>query len=317
MTMEAIQVTFAKTLAGLPAFAVALALFVAGKYFYRWTSRFDFDDQLTARNNPAFGVTLAGYLLGLVLALAGAFFGLTGDWMADMLAVLVFGVAAVLLMRVSVWINDRFILYTFSNTHEIIHDRNMGTGFVVAGGCVATGLIINGVLSGNSDSLLAGLRDTVLYWALGQVVLIAGGIVFQKTAGYAVLRTIEIDDNLAAGLSFGGFLVALGCIIRAAVAGASSHTADEIFVTLTAAVIGLVILGLARIIVEHLFMPRRRMAKEIAEEKNPAAGAVSAACFIAIAILLATAINPPAPVLPDAPPAAQAAVLDVPPVDLK
>jgi uncharacterized membrane protein YjfL (UPF0719 family) len=297
--MNAVVVTLERALVGLPPFAIALALFVAGKYFYRWTSKFDFDDELTGKHNPAFGVTLGGYLLGLVIALAGTLGDAGADIVDSSLSVLVFGAVSIVLLRLSLWVNDKFILYSFSNTYEIIQRRSLGTGFVVAGSAIATGLIISGVLHGPSTGLLLPLRDIVVYWAVGQVALIVGGLIFQKSAGYDVLKAIEVDDNMAAGLSFSGFLAAIGVVIGAAVYGASSELLDEVLTTVTATAIGLVLLTLSKVIIDHAFLPKGHMGKEISRDKNPAAGAVSAICFVAVALLLGTTIMlPPAPRVP-------------------
>src|SRR5688572_8391954 len=57
----------------IPFYVYALGLAFAGCVFYQKTCHFSFTEELTVRDNPAFGVCLAGYLVGLVIALAAAF----------------------------------------------------------------------------------------------------------------------------------------------------------------------------------------------------------------------------------------------------
>ena len=156
--------TFGIVVDRMPNFGVVFVLLLLAKLFYDKTTSYQFDEELTEKDNAAFGVCLAGYLVGVGIALVGALFG-TGDSLGeDMITLLIGGVATILLMRLGVLINDRLILWRFSVDKEVIQDRNVGTGFVVAGSCVATGFMLNGVLSGESSSLLGGIIDIVVYW---------------------------------------------------------------------------------------------------------------------------------------------------------
>ena len=57
----------------LPLFLIAFAALWLAKAVYQKTEAFGFNDQLTDKDNPAFGTVLAGYLLGVTFALTGAF----------------------------------------------------------------------------------------------------------------------------------------------------------------------------------------------------------------------------------------------------
>src|SRR5947209_16758263 len=59
----------------LPLFGIALAALWLAKFIYQKTEDFNFADQLTEKDNPAFGTALTGYLLGVTFALMGAFVG--------------------------------------------------------------------------------------------------------------------------------------------------------------------------------------------------------------------------------------------------
>ena len=227
--MEVIVNSLTKIVVNIPHFAFLLiGLFIA-KYFFDLTTPYKFNDELTEKDNTAFGVCLSGYLVGTGIALTGVLFGTSELLTKDNLIGIVIGlVAVIILMRLSVVINDLAILYRFSITKELIQDRNVGTGFVVAGSCIATGLMLNGVLSGHSENLLLSIRDIAIYWALGQVILIIGGFLFQLITRYDLHKIIGDEDNIPAGISFGGFLVALGIITRNSLFGATSHLLDEI-----------------------------------------------------------------------------------------
>lgn len=284
-------------LADIPFYAYAMLILFVGKVCYERTSDFSFIDELTERDNPAFGICLSGYLLGIAFALTGAFPShlidsmLDADWYGTAaLEMTTGGVLGILLLRASIWINDKLILNRFSLQVEMLRDRNIGAGAAVAGSCLGTGLVLAGALTGDSDSWLKSVRDIVVYWGVGQLLFIAGALAFYRTAGYNVQETLENDNNAAAGISLGGFLAALGVLLNAVLRNATSGLVEELLVIAVLAVIGIPLLIVCNIIAQKLILPRINLPKEIAIDKNSAAGLISATASIATAILLGTTL---------------------------
>lgn len=302
--MQALLTTVERVLGALPLFAVVFLLAFGARWLFRKTTRYCIDEELTERDNPAFGVAFAGYMLGVAIALSGAVYPWEGVALLDeILSILLFGVLAAALMRLSLWINDRAILYSFPIEKELVEDRNAGTGFVVAGSSIATGLMLRGVMTGFSTSLWTGLRDVAIYFLVGQVILIAGGWVYARFAGYDVHGEIGDKNNVAAGISFGGYLAALGYIASVALTGATSEWVDEVITSFVLAFFGIVLLITARVVADVFLLPKALLAKEVAVDRNKAAGAVAAVSFLLVAVLFAASIQPEraAPVTADAP----------------
>lgn len=290
--MESLFATLTHTLYGIPAFALAFLIMVVGKIFYDKTSDLNFNEELTEKDNPAFGAVMAGFLIGLGIAMAGVL-SCTGDSLiSDLLTVAVYGTLIVITMRASVWVNDKYILSNFKIEKEISQDKNMGTGMVVAGSCIATGIILNGALLGDSANFWRGIFDLIVYSVVGQVILVFAAKIFQRFSPYNVQKTIEQEDNIAAGLTFGGFIVASAIITRSALIGATSNILSEIFTTVVIAGVGLVILPFVMVIACKFILPQSSLAQEVAKDKNPAAGAVLASCFVAMALLISCGIAP-------------------------
>jgi uncharacterized membrane protein YjfL (UPF0719 family) len=279
----------------LPLFLVAFAALWFAKALYQKTSSFDFADQLTEKDNPAFGTALSGYLFGATIALTAAFPkepALSWDALMTALGWLaVQGLLVAALMRMSLWIISHFVILKLGVSREMVRDRNVGAGAVVAGGCIAAGLVLHGALSGNSDSPLLALRDLLVFWTAGQLILVGGAWLYDHAARYDVQRALS-RDNIAAGFSLGGFLAAVGIMIDAALAGASSNLASELLITVTISAIGLLLLLCTAIVAARVFLPHSPIPKEISIDQNPAVGLLSAACFVAVALLLAHVIAP-------------------------
>ena len=277
-------------LEALPFYAYALLILFVGKLFYEQTSPFSFTDELTERDNPAFGACLAGYLLGIALALTGAFPSSADSYFVALRDMTTSGALAIVLMRASIWINDKLILNRFSINVEMLRDRNIGAGAAVGGSCVGTGLVLAGALMGDSDSWLHSVRDIAIYWAVGQGLFIAGALAFYRVAGYNVQETLENDNNAAAGISLGGFLAGLGVLIWAVLQNASSDLGVELTLILVTALVGIPLLLLTTIVAEKMVLPRINLPKEIVIDKNSAAGLICATMSLSTAVLLAATL---------------------------
>lgn len=290
--MDALRITLEWTFSAIPLVVLVFLLAFAAKWIFQRTTGYCIDEELTERDNPAFGIAFGGYIVGVAVALSGTLF----PWETipsgtGLLTIALFGILAALLMRVSLWINDFAILHQFPVQKELVVDHNLGTGFVVAGSSIATGFMLRGVMAGFSDSVLLGVRDIAIYFLTGQCILIAGAWVYTKTARYDIHGEIE-NRNTAAGISFGGYLAALGYIVSTALTGATSVWADEVVTSLAISAIGIVLLVIAHVFADYILLPKSPLVKEVVEERNVAAGVIAATSFLLVAILFAGSVHP-------------------------
>lgn len=301
MDFSVIVKTLERASLAMPGLVVVAVALLLGKWIFDRTHAFDENQQIEDQQNAAFGVVYAAYFVALALAMAGALFQ-SGEASVWLVAAKILGECGLvlILMRASLWVNDRFILSKFSVNKEILEDRNLGVALCVAGALIATGLSLNGALTGYSPShlitfreeRLLAFRDILLYWAFGQVILIVGARLYQWTAGYDVHRIIELDDNTAVGMSFGGYLVGLGIVARASLVGAGRDPlGNEILRTLTIAVIGVALLIASRVLIDLVFLKRSNLNSEISLDDNLAAGALAMGGYLATAILLAACLH--------------------------
>ena len=279
--------------AGLPNFAAAVLVLIAARFLLLATTQFDVRKGLLADENSAVGVVMAAFLFGVALALIGTMFGrVEEDVLIRVGKILVEGILAIVLLRFSIWVNDRLILHRFSITKEILEDKNLGVGFCVAGVCIASGLVLNGALTGFSQNFAYGLRDIVIYWLLGQVVFVLGAFVYHKIKKYDVHELIEYDDNVAVGIGFGAFLVSLGVVVRASMVGAGLDAmTNELPRTLLLAFVG--VLGVIAInaVATLIVTIGVKYEDEVEMHGNIAVSVVTAVASLSAAMLLATVIQ--------------------------
>jgi len=278
-------------MSGVPLFVFGFLFLYIGKKFYDLTTSYSLPHEILENDNPAFGLNFFGYMFGLAVAIFGSMSDLTGHLGEDLLNMAIGGVLAILLVRLSIIINDKCILYKFKIEKEMLEDRNLGTGAVLFGSSVGTGLILSGALSGSSTSVVQGIIDVLLYFSVGQLFLIIGGLAFQKITDYDVHETLEKDDNFAAGISFGAYLLSVGIVMHAVLSGTHYSRGAEVAAISVFAVVSLVLLSASRIISEKIFLPEADLADEIARQKNTAAAMVVSSSFLSIALLLSGIIH--------------------------
>ncbi|MGF1580083.1 MAG: DUF350 domain-containing protein [Gemmataceae bacterium] len=290
------------TLKAIPYFVVLCGAIVLGKLAYVRTSQFSVDDELTKEDNPALGITVALYMLGLGIAVSGTVArGIGYDDPLVLVPVILFSLVSIGMMRLSVFVNDKLILNRFHTVKELVEDRNCGTAFVVGGGCVATGFIIHAswTVTTLGETFLVrvgtGLLLSLLYFVLGQLLLVLGGKVYELITPYDVHKSIEEDDNTAVGLSFCGFLVGLGIIGWRAIFRSTEDVLADVLIALWIMILGLILMVATRILADNIILPQRPLVKEVAEQQNVAAGAIVCICFIAIAIVYVIVLPVPGP----------------------
>lgn len=290
--MTALSSALAAMLGIVPYFVAALALFFLGKFLFDVsTPRIKDDEELTKKDNPAFGILFVGYMLGLAVALAGAFTHLGSSILDNILDLGTSGLAAIVLMRLSMALGERLILPGLKLDEQIVTERNLGAAFAFAGLLVANGFIIAGVMEGRSDSYLAELLDIGVYWAAGQAFLLAAWFLYRAIARFDVKAYIGARKNAAAGISLCGFFIAVGLVLQAALAGAGSDLGAELLIALAVGLCGLILLAAARALSAFVLLPKSNEADEISRQGNVAAGAVSALSFVAVAVFFAALVR--------------------------
>ena len=290
--MTALVSALAAMLAIVPYFVAALLLFFLGKFLFDIsTPGIKDDEELTTRDNPAFGVLFLGYMSGLAVALAGAFSSLGPSLLDNILDLGTSGLAAIILMRLSMALGEGIVLPGLKLESQIVAERNLGAGFAFAGLLAANGFIIAGVMQGRSDSYLRELLDIGVYWLAGQIFLLLAWLLYRVIARFDTRQNIGVGKNTAAGISLGGFFVAAGLVLQAGLAGAGSDIGAELLVTLVVGVGGLVLLAAARVLSALVLLPRADLADEVSRQGNTAAGAVSAMSFVAVAAIFAALVR--------------------------
>ena len=239
--------------------------------------------ELVEKDNAALALAVVGYYFGLVLAIGGTIAGPSAGLVEDLYDLVIYGILSIILLNISWFLCDKLILYKFRVSEELIRDHNQGTGVVSAGISVASGFIIYGAVSGEGGSIWTVL----VFWALGQVLLILAGLVYERITPYNIHEQIE-KDNVAAGVSFAGALVSIGVIIGLAGEGDFTAWSIDLPVYIGFAVLGLILLPIIRLLTDKVLLPTVKLSDEISAQEKPNVGAayIEAFSYIAAAFII-------------------------------
>lgn len=256
-------------------------LFVLGKWLNDLVTSHAVDRELTERDNPALAISTAGYYLGIIIIFLGALIGPSTSLLWDLLIVGGYGLGGIGLLLLSRVINDRLILRGFSAQRELIEDQNSGTGAVLFGSYVASALIVAGSIQGEGG----GPHTALVFYGLGQVALIAFTWLYDWLAPYSLLDQIE-KDNVAAGVGFGGALIAIGIIVMRAVSGDFVSWAEDLQYLGGNVLLVFVYLAGVRFFFDRVIIPQSDLSVEITRDRNVGAGLLEGAVSIGFAAVL-------------------------------
>ena len=278
-----------RTLENLPRdlayIGMALLLLVVARFIKDLMTPYRMREEMTARDNPALGMSVAGYYLAVLAICMGPLMTPAAPLWKDLVATAGYTALGIVLLNAARIIVDKVLLPDFSTVKEIVEDRNAGMGAVEMGAYIASGLVIAGALHGQG-----GGPDTALaIFFVGQVLLVVYGRLYRLVCRYDIHQQIE-SDNVAAGVSFGLNLVAMGVILMKAVGGEFKGWETHLPQIGIYAGLGMVFLLLARVLVDYLLLPGVRIRDEIVDDRNMNAAWVEGVVLTGMAGLLITVL---------------------------
>ncbi len=270
---------------GLLFLVLSLILFFVSKKVKDYLTPYEINAELRA-SNVAVSVSLTGYLFATIIVVLGAMLGPSKNLFADIFGFLGYALLGIALLNVSRIINDKFLLRKFCNVKEIIEDRNAGAGAVEFGSYIASGLVVAGAIHGEGG----GIHTALVFFALSQIVLILFAFVYDLITPFNVHDEIE-KDNVAAGVAFGGTLVALGIILFKGSVGDFISWKYNLTNFALSTGTSFVFLPLIRIILDKVLIPKTDLNHEISRNRNLAVGLLEMTVAISFAVILYFSID--------------------------
>jgi uncharacterized membrane protein YjfL (UPF0719 family) len=170
---------------------------------------------------------------------------------------------------------------------EQLEARNVAAAIVVAGAYVATSLTYSGALDGEGG----GFWILLLFFLLGQLALLGITYAFRWLTGYDDVQEIAAG-NVAAALALAGLLIAVGVVVGHAASGEFTGLLNSLGGFLLALVAVVAFYPVRQLVVQSLILggPLRwrgtLIDREIAQDKNIAAGLLEAVAYLTTALFV-------------------------------
>ncbi len=257
----------------------SFVLFIIGKVVYQlFHPKVKVGYELVEKDNLAFSFAHVGYFVGLLLAIGSAVMGESNGLIEDLINIAIYGALSILLLNLSIIINDKLILSKFDLKKEILEDQNAGSGIVEGANAIATGLIVLGAIHGEGFGTGGPIVTAVLYWLLGQGILFVTTIVYNLITPFDIHEHIE-KNNIAVAVGYSGAIIAIANLIRFAL----MHDFESWYITLEDVAvdvgIGLVFLPVARLLADKILLPGRNLTDELVNQEKPNTGAALVEAF--------------------------------------
>jgi len=273
-------------------------VYLAGSVVLLWLARFvnqllagyNLNKQLVEHHNKAVAVSYAGFLFGLALIIGGAFMSNESNiaelesgraWIKSLKNALIWSCIGVVLLLVAREINDRFVLFRFSNKEELVENTNVAVGVCQAGSYVATALIIRAILTRDQEfAFTQAAIFTGLWFVTSQLLLIIYAQVYQRITSFNIHNQFR-KQNAAVGVELGGNLVAYGILL-----GYFIFRFESVLGLLIWGVVSIIALIAVRWVVDTLVLQTRALSQEMKEEKNWGVATIGALSAIGVALII-------------------------------
>lgn len=266
----------------------SIVLFAVGKILYSLIyHNTNIKNELVEKDNFAFTLSYVGYFIGIIIIIGAAIKGDSYGLGSDLAQISLYSILGMVLLHLSIKISNKLILPKFDIKKEIIDDKNAGTGIIEASIYIANGLVLYAALVGESNSLYEGIATFIAYWFIGNLVLILASKAFSLWMKYNIHNEIE-KDNVAAGISFSGAILAISIIIMNALIDPFVDWSTTCIDVTIHTILGCTLLPIVRWLADKLLVPGRSLTDEISNQEKPniGAGLIEAFAYVGAALLI-------------------------------
>lgn len=272
--------------------AVAILLLGGIRFTMGIFGKVDTKDELSQRDNFAYGISMAGGVAAMGIALSGAITGeLAGSYITELMGMLVYGVAGLVLIKAGRYIHDKFALPHF-NKHQLILQRNLSVGIIDAASVIATAIVVRAALIWVEGIDIQTFIALFSAWIVSQVMLVIITRLFEwkyaRNSAINFQATIEAGQ-LALAIRYTGYLISTAMSVTAA-SYFVEYNAQELWSGIIQWVIMSVLLMLALTVLTMLaklivlWGINRR--EEVEDQENIGIAAIEFATSFSIALLL-------------------------------
>jgi len=273
--------------------AIAVVLLCAIKFISGLISNVNATDELAKKDNHAFGISLAGVVLGVTIMMTGI---MSGDVSATLVLELqwvgLYGVFGIVLMSLTRFIFDKVSMPGFSMKTEILKG-NISAAILDAGNVVATAIIIRSIMIWTDSSTLLGFAIVLGGFVVSQLLLSLASLyrlkMFNRYHQSSMQQAIQ-QGNVAIAWRFLGYRVGVALAITAASGLVPYTEAAWAHIALTWVVVSVIIMLLVSImavVADRIILLGINTREEVDNQGNVAIGVMQCVISISIGLIFA------------------------------
>lgn len=277
--------------------AVAMVLLVGIKFISGVISGVNATDELAEKDNPAFGISVAGVGFGVTIMLTGVMAGeASADLVSELVLVAGYGALGIVLMSVTRFIFDRISMPGFSVSASI-KEGNIAAAILDAGNVIATAIIIRSIMVWLDADTFVGVAMVIGGYLISQLILSIASLyrlkLFSKRHGKSMQEAFE-GGNVAAAWRFTGFRIGVALAITATSGLVPYKSEGLAVVAITWIVVALsmmAVLSILSFVMEKVVLAKIDTRDEVDVQANIAIGVIQCAFTVGVGILLAALAN--------------------------
>lgn len=272
--------------------AVAILLLGGIRYGMGVLAKVDTTDELAHKDNFAYGISMAGGVAAMGIALSGAITGeLAGSLTIELIGMLCYGIAGLILIKAGRYIHDKFALSAIDK-QELILNRNISVGIVDAASVLATAIVVRAAIIWVEGISVKTFIALIAAWIVSQIVLVIITRIFEwkyaKNNGIN-FQTALGNEHTALAIRYSGYLISTAMSVTAA-SYFIIFDIDALWVGIAQWVIIsailMMLLTLLTFIAKQLVLWGINRREEVEDQQNIGIAMIEFATSFAIALLL-------------------------------
>ena len=272
--------------------AVAILLLGGIRYTMGVLGKIDTTDELASKDNFAYGISMAGGVAAMGIALSGAITGeLAGSYKIELIGMLAYGVAGLILIKAGRFIHDKFAIPSFDK-QELILKRNIAVGLVDAASVIATAIVVRAAIIWVEGINVKTFIALTAAWIVSQVMLVIITRLFEwkyaKSNGIT-FQTALVNEHVALAIRYSGYLISTAMSVTAA-SYFIAFNVDALWVGIAQWIVisGILMLALTILttVAKFLVLWGINRREEVEDQQNIGIAAIEFATSFSIALLL-------------------------------
>lgn len=272
---------------------IAIALLIAMRWMSSLLTSSSNDKELVKRDNFAYGISVAGRLLGLSIVLVGGVINsVTNSFTDSALTMIVYGAVGIVLIKIGRYAHDKLILNRLDKEFHI-QDRNVAVAMVDASSSIAIALVVQSVM------LWVKGIDVNAFVAVFSGFLVAQAILLTMTRIYerrftennrvGALQSSLEKGQLATAIQHSGHMLGTALVVTATGNLLVYNPVGYVSNLTSWLVVGLALTGILTILVsisKRLILMKVDLVQEIDQQHNIGVASIEMAISIGIALIL-------------------------------